>query len=70
MKCKPIIKDQAKNDIYNYEIKPALKHGKRTVKILVKDGEYAGKSAFIIKMPESISGFFPQMQIETNASKT
>lgn len=61
------------SDVYKYEVKPAIKHGKRTVQITVTEGEFTGKSAFVIKMPDSISGYFPDIRrkesLEGNSKK-
>ncbi len=56
-------------EIYTYEIEPAINHGSRAVKILVKDGGFAGKSAFVITMPDSVSGCFPEIGVIDNLSK-
>lgn len=56
-------------ETYSYDLEPAINHGKRAVKILVKDGWFAGKSAFIITMPDSVSGFFPEVGVPSRLNK-
>ena len=57
------------SETYSYDLEPALNHGRRAVKVVVKDGGFAGKSAFIITMPDSVSGFFPEIGVQSRLDK-
>lgn len=55
---------------YTYECLAVPDYGKRTIKIVVTDGELKGKSALIIKMPDQFSGFFPEMDPSVHSGAT